>query len=470
MKKTDVLIIGGGPAGIIAATTAKHTYPDKDVLLIRKEKEVLIPCGIPYIFGTLENSDQDVIPDTILSKDGVHLEIDEVISVNRKDKIARTVNGIDISFEKLVFATGSISYVPQWLKGTELENVFTVKKNREYLDEVKVKLQHCKRIVVIGGGFIGVEISDELNKIGKDVTIVEVLPHILCLAMDREIAIEAEKVIRARGVKLKTGIGAKEISGNGNVTGVLLENGEKVMCDMVILAIGYRPNSSLAKEAKLRIGYKGAIWVDEYMRTDDPDIFAVGDCVEKKCFVTRKLINVMLASTAASEARIAGENLYKLGVVKTFSGTIAIFSTVIGDTGFGSAGLTEEQAKKEGFDIVVGTSDSIDKHPGILSGAHKQKVKLVVAKKSGVILGGYVMGGISTGELINIIGMAIQNRMTVNSFLSLQIGTHPLLTASPMTYPIIKTAESLTWKVELGFRKEERQCQNGMKKGGISNE
>ena len=136
-------------------------------------------------------------------------------------------------------------------------------------------------------------------------------------------------------------------------------------------------------------------------------------------------------------------NLYKLSAVKTFSGTIAIWSTGLGDDGFGCAGLTERAARTEGFDVVTGVFEGVDKHPGTLAGAHKQLVKLVAARDSGVILGGQVAGGASTGELTNLIGLAIQNRMVANSLVTAQIGTHPLLTAAPTAYPVIKAAEQV---------------------------
>ena len=192
----------------------------------------------------------------------------------------------------------------------------------------------------------------------------------------------------------------------------------------------------------------GFVKVDEYMRTDTPDIFAVGDCAEKRDFSTRKLSGVMLASTGCTEARIAGMNLYKLCAVKTFSGTIAVFSTAIGEIGFGAAGLTEAIARKEGFDVIIGIFEGTDKHPGTLSNTHKQAVKLIVARESGVILGGEVVGGPSTGEIINLIGLVIQNKMTVNSILVSQIGTHPLLTAPPTAYPLIKAAEVVAKKIK----------------------
>ena len=448
MQRTNVLVIGGSAAGIVAAVTGKSNYPDKDFLLIRKEKQVIVPCGIPYIFGSLENSDKNIVPDEVLTKAGVNLKIGKVVSIDRKNKVCKNADGTEINFEKLVLALGSTPNVPKWLKGTNLENVFTIPKDKEYLDEILTKLKASQKVVTIGGGFIGIEVSDELRKVGKDVTITEILPHILGLAFDEEISIKAEEILKSRGIKIKSGVGVKEILGDKKTTAVLLNNGEKLETDAVILSIGYRPNTELAKESDIEINEMGFIKVDEYMRTDNPDIFAVGDCAEKRDFFTRKLSGIMLASTATSEARIAGMNLYNLSAVKTFSGTIAIFCTAIGETGFGVAGLTETIARKEGFDIVIGTFEGIDKHPGTLSGTHKQIVKLIVAREAGTILGGEAIGGTSAGELINLIGFVVQNKMTVNSILTAQIGTHPLFTAPPTAYPLIKAAEVVAKKIK----------------------
>jgi pyruvate/2-oxoglutarate dehydrogenase complex dihydrolipoamide dehydrogenase (E3) component len=226
-----------------------------------------------------------------------------------------------------------------------------------------------------------------------------------------------------------------------------LDNGERLDADAVIISMGYHPNTSLAGKAGIKLNDKGFIIVDEYMRTESPEIFAVGDCTEKRDFVTRKSNSFMLASTACAEARIAGMSLFRLCAVKTFSGTIAIFSTALGDIGFGVAGLTEKIAREEGFDIIIGSFEGMDKHPGTLSNTNKQMVKLIAARDSGIILGGGVIGGPSAGELVNIIGLAIQNKMTVNSLLTTQIGTHPLVTAPPTAYPIIKAAEAISKKI-----------------------
>ncbi len=447
MEKTDVLIIGGSASGLVTAVAGKSNYPDKDFMVIRKEKQAIVPCGIPYIFGSLESSEKNLVHDGVLEKAGVKLKVDKAVSVDIDKKICKTADGTEISFDKLVFATGSDTKTPKWLKGTDKENVFTIPKNKEYLDKLLNKLKNCKKIVTIGGGFIGVEVSDELTKRDKDITIVEILPHILSLAFDEEMAIKAEELLKSRGVKISSGTGVKEIIGDAKVTGILLDNGKKLDADAVILSMGYRPNTILAEKAGVALNEMGFIKVDEYMRTENPDIFAVGDCAEKKDFFTRKTSGIMLASTACAEARIAGMSLYKLSAVKTFAGTIAIFSTVIGNTGFGVAGLTEKMARKEGFDIVTGSFEGLDKHPGTLPGVNKQMIKLIVAKESGIILGGGVIGGASAGELTNILGFAIQNKMTVNTLLTAQIGTHPLLTAPPTAYPIIKAAEVVSKKL-----------------------
>ena len=448
MEKTDVLIIGGSASGIVSATTGKSNYPNKEFMVVRKEKKVLVPCGIPYILGSLESSEKNLIPDAVLDNAGVKLKVDEVVTLDLKKKICKTADGTELIFDKLVFATGSTTKIPKWLKGADKENVFTVPKDKEYLDRVLACLNDCEKIVVVGGGFIGVEVSDELNKRGKDVTIIEILPHVLTLAFDEEIAMKAEGTLKSRGVKIKSNAGVKELLGSKKVTGVLLDNGEKLDADAIILSMGYSPNTTLAGKAGVKLNEKGFIRVDEYMRTDNPDVFAVGDCAEKKDFFTRKTSGIMLASTACAEARIAGMSLYKLSAVKTFGGTIAIFATALGENSFGVAGLTEDMARKEGFDIVTGTFEGIDKHPGTLPNTNKQMVKLIAARDSGMLLGGGVIGGPSAGELTNIIGFAIQNKITINSLLTAQIGTHPMVTAPPTAYPLIKAAQVVSKKIQ----------------------
>lgn len=440
--KANILIIGGSAAGFVAASTAKMKHPDKEVVLVRKEENVMIPCGIPYVFGTVNTTEKNILPDAGLQKAGVVIQIGEVVNIDFSAYKCMLADGTEISYEKLIVSTGSLPLMPKWLKGGDLENVFTIPKNKVYLDEFHKKLEKIQDIVVIGAGFIGVEMADELKKAGKNVTLVEKLHHILGMAFDKELADEAEILLKERGVNLVTGNGIQEIVGEGKVAGIRLENGQEIIADAVVLSMGYAPNTALAKKCGLEINEKGFIKVDEYLRTNQPNVFATGDCAEKKDFFTRKTNMTMLASTACAESRVAGMNLYKLSTLKNFKGTIAVYSTAIGDTAFATAGLTENTAIKEGFEIVTGDFEGIDRHPGSLPDAHKLMVKLIVAKENETVLGGEIIGGKSTGELINVIGFAILNQMTVSALLTTQIGTHPLLTGSPAAYPLIKAAEA----------------------------
>ena len=197
MEKTDVLVVGGSASGIVAATMGKSFHPDKDFLLVRKEKQMVVPCGIPYIFGSLESGDQNLVPDAVLTNAGVRLKVDEVVSISQENKVCKTADGTEIGFEKLVLALGSTPRVPKWLKGANLEKVFTIPKDKEYLDGILTSLKSCQKVVVIGGGFIGVEVGDELNKSGKDVTIVEILSHVLEAAFDEELVIRAEEILES---------------------------------------------------------------------------------------------------------------------------------------------------------------------------------------------------------------------------------------------------------------------------------
>ena len=441
-EKTDILVIGGSAAGLVAAMTAKSNYKDKHVVLVRKEEKVMIPCGIPYIFGTLDSSDQNILPDQGLINLEVDIKVDTVTSIDHEKKSCQLESGGSIEYDKLIIATGSMPSKPKWLKGSMLENVFTIPKNKVYLDQLTDKLKSIKNVIVVGAGFIGVELSDELNKRGFKVTLVEKESHILALAFDEDIAIDAENMLKDRGVNVLTGVGIKEIKGENKVSHILLDNEQTVAADAVILSMGYLPNTELAQSTDVHINEKGFIIVDEYLRTNITDIFAVGDCAEKRDFATNKISTTMLASTACAEARVAALNLYKISTVRKFRGTIGIYSTSIGNSAYGVAGLTEKMADKENFSYVTGIFQGIDRHPGKLNNPHKQIVKLIVAKECGRIIGSSVLGGISAGELINVIGFIIQAGMTVNDLLVSQIGTQPMLTASPAAYPLIKAAES----------------------------
>ena len=439
--KTDVLIIGGGPAGIVTAVTAKQNYPEKKIVVVRKEQRVAVPCGIPYIFGTLRDVEKNLIPDSVLTSKGIEILVDEIVDVDTEKKIAKSKEHGNIEFEKLIFATGSKPIKPP-IKGIDGNNVFFVKKDPQYLQELLKRVDESEGIVIIGGGFIGVEFADELRKLGKKVSIVEMLPHVLSASFDDDFCALAEEELRRTGVEIYTNSKVVEIKENR----VILSSGKEIPGDIVIVSVGARPNTDLAEKIGLKVSKNGIV-VDEYMRTSHPDIFAVGDCAEKRDFFTREVKPVMLASVASAEARIAGANLYKIKAFKQFKGTLGIFATKVGNLALGAAGLIERQAKKEGFDYVVGRSEVADKHPGTLPGTSKVRVKLLFTKQGGFFLGAQIAGGDTVGEMINLVGFAIESGYTASRYMNLQIGTHPLLTPAPTAPATIKAVEDALKKM-----------------------
>jgi len=452
MKKVrcDVLIIGGGPAGGITAITAKGHNPEKEILLIREDKEQLVPCAIPYVFGDiLGSTEKNVASCAPVENTGVTMMIGVVTEVDIEDKKAYTKDTL-ISFDKLVFATGSIPFVRSAMsEAVNLEGVFTVPKSKVKIDRIKAYVDTKQKITIVGSGFIGVEIALEFAKSGKEVTIIDGGEHILNAAFDVELASQAEELAEKVGITLEHGNYVDSIEEeNGIVTGVKLHGGKVIKSEVVILATGYRPETDLAKKAGLKLARYGGIWVDEYMRTRDHDIFAVGDCAARRDFITREPSKVMLASTSVAEARAAGSSLYKIKYIKGFNGTIAIFSTMIMNKAFASAGVTEAEAKIQNLDIVTGTFEGMNRHPASIPDAVKQSVKLIAMNHSGRIIGGQIIGGPEVGELINIIGLIIEEKVSVYSLISLQVASHPLLTAAPTNYPIAKAAEIISSKME----------------------
>jgi len=454
MEKTscDILIIGGGPAGGVAAVTAKMNFPDKEVLVVREFEKQLVPCAIPYIFGeTLGCSDKDVASCGAAAEMGISTLLGEVRDIDFKDKIAFTLHEA-ISFDKLVFATGSKPFVHESLRhALALEGVFTVAKNKALIDRAKAYMEPKKEVVVVGTGFIGIEMAMELASSGKKVTVVGGSRHILKGAFDSEIAAQAEVLLLEAGVNF---IGSDRVTaiidknGDNIVNAVELKSGKVIDTETVILATGYKPNTELAQKVGVSLGHYGGIWVDEYMRTENHDVFAVGDCSARRAFITKTPSKVMLASTSAAEGRVAGSSLYGLKYIKGFSGTIAIFSTMIANSAFSSAGVTEDEARAAGMDIVVGTFSGMNRHPATIPGAHKQFVKLIATRNGGQIIGGQIVGGTETGEMINIIGLMIESAQSVYKVMSIQVATQPMLTAAPTNYPIVMAAIMAMKKIE----------------------
>ncbi|RLC43290.1 MAG: pyridine nucleotide-disulfide oxidoreductase [Candidatus Coatesbacteria bacterium] len=439
MRKVDVAVIGGSAAGIAAAVTCGRHYPDKSILLITKDRQVPIPCGIPYIFGTIGDPAKNVMLDAGHKKPGMTILGDEVQEIDRDKRVMTTAGGEEISYERLILATGSKPIIPP-IPGVEKDNVFAVHKNVPHLGKMLERVNASSRIVVVGGGFIGVEFADECRK-GRDVkiSIVEMLPKCLMLAFDDELCDVAEEILRKNGIEILAPDKVVEFVGDDAVTGVRLESGKEIPTDMVILGIGASANTELAERAGLETGPTHGIRVNRYMQTGDKNIFACGDCAEKFSFFDGMPSKLKLASEATREARIAGANLFSTRRMNR--GVIGTFSTVVDGTAFGLAGLSARGAERKGYDIAVGEAEAPNRHPGSMPGMAALRVKLVFERGTGIVIGGQIMGARSGGELINTISTCIHEKMTADDIALFPMGTHPALTASPVMYQLTNAAE-----------------------------
>ena len=462
METTDVAIIGGSAAGLMAAVTVKKRHPDKKVTVIRDVKKTPVPCGIPYIYGILKDVEKDIIPDQGFLDKGIDILQLEVEAVDRGQKTIRFADDTTLAYDKLILGIGSKPFMPP-MPGTDLKNVFTVSKDPEHLQKLYTALQGAKSVVVIGGGFIGVEMAEQVAKMGGavsqdhictpresgasiHVTIVEMLPHCLMLACEEEYCVEAQNELGKMGISVMTGTQVESIEGNGNVSGVKLNNGETLAADLVIIGIGAVPNIELAQKMGLKVDPRAGIAVNEYMQTEDPDVFAAGDCASKFSLITGKPTGIRLASVACSEGMIAASNLYN--PIRKTSGALGAFATSIGNRCIAAAGLSTKAAADEGIDVITGEVVAANRHPGGMPGCiMDMKAKLLFKKDNGKIIGGHISGGEAAADMVNIVAVAIQRGLTAEELATMQYATHPMLTASPLLYHIMLAAENAAFEL-----------------------
>ena len=370
---------------------------------------------------------------------------DKVVDNNIKTSTLKTESGQEFAFDKLIFATGSKVTVPTFIPGYDLKNVFYIKKSYSYIKNLFNVLQTKKDIVVIGGGFIGAEVAEQLALYhDKNVTLVESEEFCFSKAFSKELSEIATKALSGTKVKVLTSTKVEKIIGKeGSATSVFLNTGESIICDAVIMAIGYQPNTELAQKAGLELNKRGAIKVDNYERTEYQNICAVGDCSQTTGFLTGRSDSVMLASTATAEARVLGHNLFGVKIRKTFNGTIAVFSTEINGLAMASAGINASNSKPANIKVVSAMFSDFDTHTAAFKNTAPLSIKLYASPCDGSILGGEVWGGRSAGEIINTISLAIQKSLSVFELISFQIGSHPLLTSAPTKTILIKAAEKI---------------------------
>jgi len=346
-----VVIIGGGIAGCTAAQTLKHLSKTTEVTLISEERPLYSPCIFPHcLSGKIDSTRLFIRTPADLQKLGIRLFEGRATAIDVARKEVRLADGRSIKYDKLILATGSRPFIPP-IKGVEKEGIFPVKSLSEF-EKLYNAVQHKRgTAVIVGAGAIGIEVAVSLRKRMWKVFIVELLNRVLPRLLDEKPARILENMLRANGIEIFTGEKVTEFLGDKEVKAVVTDKRE-IKCDIVLLSVGMRPRVELAQEAGIKLGKQGGIIVDEYMRTNIPDIFACGDCVETLEAASGRRMLSLLWHTAALQGYIAAYNC--LGYRKKYSSSLN--TTVINLPEIGVAvasnGITTEDLKDKEYKVV----------------------------------------------------------------------------------------------------------------------
>lgn len=450
-----VVIIGGVAGG--ASTAARLRRVDEKAQIIMFERGPYISfanCGLPYhLSGTIADRGQLLVTTPRDLKETLNIEArpnSEVIAINRAEKTVtvRETNGREYteSYDKLVLAPGASPIVPP-LPGVNLPGVFVL-HNIPEMDAIMTYIKdHAPRnVVVVGGGFIGLEVAENLAETGKHVTIVEMLPQVMAV-VDPDIAAMVHRHLALHNVALSLGDGLKgisEIGSNGSRAGMSVElaSGKAIPTDMVILAIGVRPETGLAKAADLQLGPRGHIATNEYMQTSDPDIYAVGDAAQVKHFMTGQDTALALAGPASKQGRVAADHIAGRGDL-TFKGVIGTSVVKVFDLTVAGVGLNERALKQAGlaFDTVTTHNNH---HAGYYPGASMLTLKLLYSPE-GKIYGAQAVGVEGVEKRIDVVATAITGGLTIYDLEDLELSYAPPYGSSrdPLNIAAFQAANNL---------------------------
>lgn len=439
MSPKRIIVIGGSAAGPKAAAKARRIDSNAEVIILQKDPDLsMASCGYPYYVGGYFDNRNMLLatpagvvrnPAFYLNAKDIEAKVNtEVTAIDRKNRSVSFKNIVTgeagtLNYDKLIIATGSVPQMPP-LPGRELEGITTLKSIqdadvlRKVRDEKKIK-----KAVVVGGGLIGIETCEALQMSGIKITVVELLPQLLTF-LDWELAMLVENHVRSKGANVITNNGLAAFLGEkGKLTAVKLQDGTEMPCELAVVAIGVRPNVKLAKDAGLKIGELGGIYVNEYMQTSNPDIYAVGDCVETVNRITGKKVLAPYGDLANLQGRVAGENAASTNCV-TFPGTIQTGICQVFDYAAGSTGLSETTAKKLGYNDIITVINAGPDKPGFMKG-RPLVTKLVADKKTGKILGAQCIGPGNVSKQITQWAMAIQGKLTVDDLINADLPYAP---------------------------------------------
>ncbi|MFB5083741.1 FAD-dependent oxidoreductase [Symbiobacterium thermophilum] len=431
MAQRKIVIVGGVAGGATAAARARRTDEHAEIVLFEKGPYISFAnCGLPYYVGK-EIGDRSALllqtPESFRARFEVDVRVlHEVVAIDRAAKRV-TVRNLETgevyheSYTALVLAPGSVPIRPP-LPGIGLPNVFTV---RTVPDAVAIRelveRESPARAVVVGAGFIGLEMVENLAGLGLAVTLVEKADQVLP-PLDPEMAAFVQSHLEQMGVEVITGDGIAAFTGNDRATAARLESGREVEGDLFILGLGVRPDTRLAREAGLAIGPTGGIQVNERMQTNDPAIYAAGDAVETIHLVTGRPALIPLAGPANKQGRVAGANA--AGDSLTFPGAIGTAIVRVGSLVAAVTGLSEKAARREGLKVYTSYTLSGD-HADYYPGMQELMTKLVVEADTGRLLGAQVIGANGVDKRTDVYATAILGRMTVDQLANLDLAYAP---------------------------------------------
>jgi len=446
-----LVVIGGVAAGPKTAAKARRCDSEMEIVIYQEEDDISYAgCGLPYYISRVIKDREELISRTPgkFAQDGIKILKNR--KIERIDLQKSTVSGRSVGsgatftdhFDRLVIATGAYPIRPK-IEGLDLRNVFYLRSIFDADTILKqIQSKDIRNVVIAGGGYIGLEMAESLVQVGKNVTIVELAPQILTL-FDEDFAGVLQQYLEKKGVKVFTSEGIQTLRGKeGKVTHVQTTTRE-IEADAVLMSLGIRPDVELAKQAGLKIGETGAIWVNEKMETSAEGVYAAGDCAETTHLITRKKVWVPLGSTANKQGRVVGVNV--CGGNAAFPGIMgtAIFKTF--DFNVAKTGLSMREAEKEGLhplQAVVRGYDRAHYYPG----GKESTLKVIAEKGTGRILGGQAVGEGPSDKFIDILAMALHGKMTCQQLASVDLAYAPPY--SPALSPVIVSANVLMNKLE----------------------
>ena len=423
----QIVIIGGVAAGATAAAKVRRLSADAKIIMLEAGPDISFAnCGLPYYIGGDIKSRSKLIlqsPESFKEQYDVDVYINtKVVSIDKENKTIVAINVLSgeqttIAYTKLILAQGGKPIMPD-LPGANMSHVFSL-WTLDDMDKIYNHMEKTapKTAVVVGGGFIGLEMVEALVKRGIKVSVVEMMPHVMSI-MEPEIAGNIQKEMLAYNVDIHTGIGVTAISQNA----VQLNNGKELGADMVILSIGVRPTLQLAVEAGLELGEAGGLLVNSQLRTSDANIYGAGDMIEIEHRVLGKKVRIPLAGPANRQGRIAAENA--LGGNHEYKGAIGTSIVRVFDAVAGITGLSLKQALKSGFDAEAVVVHK-EHHTSYFPGAETVTVMIVYDKKTGIILGGQTAGYKGADKRLDVIATAAASKLTISDLADIDYSYSP---------------------------------------------